>query len=144
MAYLDRMRRFAVHASPKMSFRFLPVKPGFGTQDERCGLRERKMDRVCPLESKRFSTPVPLLPIVFRTAEDQEALEGKSGASIDSRQILRIIDYALDKGRHPVIGYSYYALQSRAPSDTDRFADHSSLSSRPKKIGKSVPVPDRG
>ncbi len=38
-----------------------------------------------------------------------------------------MIDYALDHGRAPAVGYSWYVLEAAAPYDTDLVADHSSV-----------------
>jgi hypothetical protein len=41
-------------------------------------------------------------------------------------RILAMVDYALDHGRVPTVGYSWYLLEDRDPKDPDLFADHAS------------------
>ena len=122
MSFLDRMKRFAVHASPKISFRALAGSPAAARKSSAADYVNAKWVEYVRSKCRRVASPVALLPIVFRTAEDQEAFKGNGNSSIDVRQILKVIDYALDRGRHPVIKSHYYTLQNRSPSDTDRFA----------------------
>lgn len=89
---------------------------------------------------QRTPSPVPLLPVSLRIAQDQEEFssqseqEDKSDKLKSRGKILDMIDYALNHGRHPVVGYSYYVLQLRALNDPDRFADHSSVVVGRKKM----------
>ena len=87
----------------------------------------------------RIQSPAPLLPISYRAAVDQrEVVERKrAGKDISRRErahMFAMIDYALDHGRNPTIGYSFYLLEARAPDDSDEFADHSSMVLGRKKL----------
>ncbi|KQP54189.1 hypothetical protein [Methylobacterium sp. Leaf108] len=80
---------------------------------------------------RRRPLPVPLLPVSYRVASNQldfmERVE--AGRAPHPRQVTRMlamVDYALDRGRAPTIGYSWYELQERDPKDPDLAADHSS------------------
>ncbi len=89
---------------------------------------------------RRIRSPAPLLPVSYRAAVDRrEAAERKSsGNDITPREKARMfamIDYALDHGRNPTIGYSFYLLEARARDDPDEFADHSSMVLGREKIG---------
>jgi hypothetical protein len=80
---------------------------------------------------RRVGLPVPLLPVSYRLAANQaEFVEMRdSGTPPSPRAISRIlamIDYALDHGRVPTIGYSWYLLEDRDPKDPDLHADHAS------------------
>ncbi len=80
---------------------------------------------------KRFTPPVPLLPVSYRIAAHQEDFieSRKRGLHATPEQRARMfamIDYALDHKRNPTIGYSFYLLQARARDDPDEYADHSS------------------
>ena len=50
-------------------------------------------------------------------------------------RILAMIDYALDHGRVPTIGYSWYLLEDRDPKDPDLHADHASPVIARRKVG---------
>lgn len=135
ISLLDQMKRFASHASPRMNFRSLVGSPASVRKSVAADYVNAKWMEYVNSRCKRIPSPVPLLPIVYRTAEDQEDLEGKRSSGINSSKVLRIIDYALDKKRYPVIAYSYYTIQDRALNDTDRFADHSSVVVARRKSG---------
>ncbi|KQO70494.1 hypothetical protein ASF22_17080 [Methylobacterium sp. Leaf87] len=80
---------------------------------------------------RRIPLPVPLLPVSTRVAANQldfmAMLEaGRPPAPRDITRLLARVDYALDHGRAPTIGYSWYILQDRDPKDPDLAADHSS------------------
>lgn len=80
---------------------------------------------------RRQSLPVPLLPVSYRVAANQhefmEMLEaGRPPSGRDVTRMLAIVDYALAHRRAPTIGYSWYILQDRDPSDPDLAADHAS------------------
>ena len=50
---------------------------------------------------------------------------------------MAMIDYALDRGRMPVIGYYWDVLEERDPKDPDIAADHSSpIIARRKAAGR--------
>ncbi|PIU05879.1 MULTISPECIES: hypothetical protein [Methylobacterium] len=101
-------------------------------------LRSRRADafndawlRLTEARCRRRPLPVPLLPISYRVAANQlefmDMLE--AGTPPTPRQIermLAMVDYALDNGRAPTVGYSWYILQDRDPKDPDLAADHSS------------------
>jgi hypothetical protein len=80
---------------------------------------------------KRKPLPVPLLPISYRVAANQAEFADmmESGRLPSPKAVARImamVDYALDHGRVPTIGYSWYLLQPRDPKDPDLHADHAS------------------
>jgi hypothetical protein len=80
---------------------------------------------------QRKPLPVPLLPVSYRVAANQlefmEMLEeGEPPSAKDVSRMLSMVDYALDHGRAPTIGYSWYVLEERDPKDPDIAADHSS------------------
>ncbi len=69
---------------------------------------------------RRVASPVPLLPISYRFAQDQEeflSMEVTPDLKRKQKKIIDIANYALDHGRRPVVGYSYYVLQPRAVDD---------------------------
>lgn len=95
-----------------------------------------RVDRLC----RRFRPAQPLLPVSYRIAAHQEDydLARRAGWRPTSAQLRRLfsrIDYALDNGRTPTVGYSFYLLQPRAAGDPDEFADHSSTVVGRRKIG---------
>lgn len=80
---------------------------------------------------RRRPLPVPLLPVSYRVAANQLEFMEKVEAGRPPRppqidRMLAMVDYALDNGRAPTIGYSWYELQERDPKDPDLAADHSS------------------
>jgi hypothetical protein len=88
----------------------------------------RRVETLC----RRLPLPVPLLPVSSRVAANQldfmAMLEaGKPPARREIARLLARVDYALDHGRAPAIGYSWYILQDRDPKDPDLAADHSSV-----------------
>ncbi len=135
ISLLDQMKRFAAHASPRMTFRSLVGSPASVRKSVAADYVNAKWMEYVNSRCKRIPSPVPLLPIVFRTAEDQEDFEVKKDSRVNSSKVLKIIDYALDRKRYPVIAYSYYTIQDRALNDTDRFADHSSVVVARRKTG---------
>ena len=80
---------------------------------------------------RRTPLPVPLLPVSLRVAANQLDFMAMGeaghppGAGAVAR-MLAMVDYALDRGRAPTIGYSWYVLAERDPRDPDLAADHSS------------------
>lgn len=89
---------------------------------------------------RRVPLPVPLLPVSYRVAANQaEFVEMReSGKPPDPKAISRIlamVDYALDHGRVPTIGYSWYLLEDRDPKDPDLHADHASPVVGRRKVG---------
>ncbi|WP_336491259.1 hypothetical protein [Methylobacterium nigriterrae] len=87
----------------------------------------RQVEALC----QRKPLPVPLLPVSSRIAANQlefmEMLEeGQPPSAKDINRMLAMVDYALDHGRAPAIGYSWYVLEERDPKDPDVAADHSS------------------
>lgn len=80
---------------------------------------------------RRRPLPVPLLPVSYRVAASQlefmDMVEaGRPPRRPQIERMLAMVDYALDNGRAPTIGYSWYELQERDPKDPDLAADHSS------------------
>ena len=80
---------------------------------------------------KRKPLPVPLLPVSAAIADNQADLmerqrNGTPPARAETERLLAMIDYALDHGRVPTVGYSWYVLEERDPKDADFSADHSS------------------
>ena len=80
---------------------------------------------------RRRPLPVPLLPVSDAIADNQldfmdKAARRDPGLAAGSDRLMAMIDYALDRGRMPVIGYSWYVLEERNPKDPDIAADHSS------------------
>lgn len=80
---------------------------------------------------RRRPSPVPLLPVSYRVASSQldfmDMLEaGRAPGPARVERMLAMVDYALDHGRAPTIGYSWYELEARDPKDPDLAADHSS------------------
>lgn len=80
---------------------------------------------------RRRPLPVPLLPVSDAIADNQLDLmerqaKGDPALRAGGRRLMAMIDYALDHGRLPVVGYSWYVLEERNPKDPDIAADHSS------------------
>ena len=80
---------------------------------------------------RRRPLPVPLLPVTASIADNEADLmdrqsRGTPPERAESERLLAIIDYALDHGRIPTVGYSWYALEEKDPKDADFTADHSS------------------
>ncbi|WP_155912156.1 hypothetical protein [Methylobacterium sp. 77] len=91
---------------------------------------------------RRAPLPVPLLPVSYRVAASQadfadmlESGRHPSRAKLD--RILAMVDYALDNGRVPTVGYSWYLLEARDPKDPDLFADHASPVIGRRKAGNA-------
>lgn len=98
----------------------------------------RHVDARC----RRTPLPVPLLPISYRVAANQAEFAQmlESGRSPPRRRVARIlamVDYALDHGRIPTVGYSWYLLQPRDLKDPDLHADHASPVIGRRRIGGS-------
>jgi len=88
----------------------------------------KRVEALC----RREALPVPLLPVSSRVAANQLDFMAllEAGTPPTPREITRLlarVDYALDHGRAPAIGYSWYVLQARDPKDPDLAADHSSV-----------------
>lgn len=80
---------------------------------------------------RRTPLPVPLLPVSYRVAASQAdfadmVASGRHPSRAKLDRILAMVDYALDHGRVPTVGYSWYLLEDRDPKDPDLFADHAS------------------
>jgi hypothetical protein len=61
--------------------------------------------------------------------------EGEPPSAKDVSRMLSMVDYALDHGRAPTIGYSWYVLEERDPKDPDVAADHSSAVIARRRVG---------
>jgi hypothetical protein len=94
---------------------------------------------------RRRPLPVPLLPVSDSIADNQldfmERAAAAKGHDPDlaagGERLMAMIDYALDHGRLPVVGYSWYVLEARDPKDPDLAADHSSpILARRKRDGR--------
>jgi hypothetical protein len=91
---------------------------------------------------RRRSLPVPLIPVSDSIADNQldfmdKAARREPGLAAGSDRLMAMIDYALDRNRLPVIGYSWYVLEERLPKDPDIAADHSSpIIARRKVAGR--------
>lgn len=88
----------------------------------------------------RLPLPVPLLPVSARIADNQldfmDRLDrGRPPTPAESGRLLAMIDYALDHGRTPTVGYSWYLLEDRDPKDPDMAADHSSTLIARRRVG---------
>ncbi|WP_246696542.1 hypothetical protein [Methylobacterium planeticum] len=130
LRYFAALRFSSAVRAPRISYASL-----LGTVHK---LRSRRADafnaawlRHVEARCRRQSLPVPLLPVSYRVAANQhefmEMLEaGRPPGSRDVTRMLAIVDYALAHRRAPTIGYSWYILQDRDPSDPDLAADHSS------------------
>ena len=139
--FLARQRFAAPVRAPRMCFRSTGA-----TVDK---LRSRRADAVndawlreVARRCRRRPAPVPLLPVSFRVAANQlefmdllEAGTPPSRRSVD--RMLAMVDHALDNGRAPTIGYSWYILQDRDPKDPDLAADHSSTVVARRRAGGS-------
>lgn len=81
---------------------------------------------------RRRPSPVPLLPAAYRIAHDRQAViemlqEGRPISAAKKNRMMAMIDYALDNGRAPAVGYTYWVLEEREANDPDITADHSSV-----------------
>ena len=91
---------------------------------------------------RRRPLPVPLIPVSDSIADNQldfmdKAARREPGLKAGTDRLMAMIDYALDRGRLPVIGYSWYVLEERLPKDPDIAADHSSpIIARRKVAGR--------
>jgi len=89
------------------------------------------LDRVAR-QCRRLPLPAPLLPVSFRVAKNEAAFlqmldEKRSPSGADVAHMFAMIDYALDHGRAPAVGYSWFVLEDAKPDDFDPVADHSSI-----------------
>ena len=89
---------------------------------------------------RRRPLPVPLIPVSDAIADNQldfmdKAARREPGLAAGTDRLMAMIDYALDHGRLPVIGYSWYVLEERLPKDPDIAADHSSPIIARRKVG---------
>ena len=89
---------------------------------------------------RRRPLPVPLLPVAEAIADNQldfmeRARRGDPALAAGGDRLMAMIDYALDHGRLPVIGYSWYVLEERDLRDPDLAADHSSPIIARRKVG---------
>lgn len=89
---------------------------------------------------RRTPLPVPLLPVGYRVAANQADFADmlESGRPPNGRAVgrmLSMVDYALDHGRVPTVGYSWYLLEARDPKDPDLFADHASPVIGRRRVG---------
>ncbi|SFL01019.1 hypothetical protein [Methylorubrum salsuginis] len=131
--------RWTSRLAPKMSWRSLG-----GTVDR---LRDPATDAfnagwIAHVERRcrRIPLPVPLLPVSHGIADNQldfmeRARTGDPDLARGSDRLMAMIDYALDHGRLPVVGYSWYVLEERNPKDPDLAADHSSPILGRRKLG---------
>jgi hypothetical protein len=83
-----------------------------------------------------------LLPISFRVATNEASFlemldKGQPPSGDQVQHMLAMIDYALDHGRAPAVGYSWYVLEQAAPDEIDLVADHSSIVIGRRKVGAS-------
>ena len=90
----------------------------------------------------RRPSPVPLLPVSYRIADNQldfmdRLAQGRPPTRAESDRLLGMIDYALDHGRTPTVGYSWYLLEDRDPKDPDMAADHASTLLGRRKVGRT-------
>lgn len=91
---------------------------------------------------RRRPLPVPLLPVTDRIADNQldfmdRLSRGHPPTKAESDRLLSMIDYALDHGRTPTVGYSWYLLEDRDPKDPDVAADHSSTLLGRRRVGRT-------
>ena len=80
----------------------------------------------------RFPSPVPLLPVTYRIAENEQDFmtmldEGRRPTRRSIDRMFSMLDYALDHQRAPAIGYSFWVFEERPATDPDVTADHSSV-----------------
>ena len=131
--------RWRSRLAPRMSWRSLG-----GTVDK---LRDPATDAfnagwITHVERRcrRKPLPVPLLPVSDSIADNQldfmeRARNGDPDLAKGTDRLMAMIDYALDHGRLPVVGYSWYVLEARDPKDPDLAADHSSPIIARRKVG---------
>lgn len=127
-----KARRVAAGLAPPLDY--CPRAIGATTANLRDSVADRaNMEWLAYVERrcKRFASPVPLLPVSYRAAANQEEfiLNKRRDVHVSREErahMFAMIDYALDHKRNPTIGYSFYLLQARAADDPDEFADHSS------------------
>ncbi len=131
--------RWRSRLAPRMSWRSLG-----GTVDK---LRDPATDAfnagwITHVERRcrRKPLPVPLLPVSDSIADNQldfmeRARSGDPDLAKGTDRLMAMIDYALDHGRLPVVGYSWYVLEARDPKDPDLAADHSSPIIARRKVG---------
>lgn len=83
-------------------------------------------------QCRRLPLPAPLLPVSFRVAKNEAAFlqmldEKRAPGRAEVSRMFAMIDYALDHGRAPAVGYSWFVLEDAKPDDFDPVADHSSI-----------------
>ena len=91
-------------------------------------------------QCRRRPLPVALLPISYRVATNEASFmqlleEGRTPSDTQVDRMFSMIDYALDHGRAPAVGYSWYVLEVAAPDETDLVADHSSVIIARRRVG---------
>ncbi|CAX25742.1 protein of unknown function; putative exported protein [Methylorubrum extorquens DM4] len=89
---------------------------------------------------RRKPLPVPLIPVSESIADNQldfmdKAARSEPGLKAGTDRLMEMIDYALDRGRLPVVGYSWYVLEEHLPKEPDIAADHSSPIIARRKAG---------
>ena len=82
---------------------------------------------------------MPLLPVNHRTAANAASFMqlldvGRPPSDTQVDRMFSMIDYALDHGRAPAVGYSWYVLGVAAPDEVDLVADHSSVIIARRKV----------
>lgn len=139
-AFLRKQRvKWSLFAPPKVSYRTIGSAPR--------GLHSARADavnnawvhhtnRLC----ERTPLPVPLLPVAYRMAADRAAVlrmlaVGREPPKAKMDHMLAMIDYALDHGRAPAVGYTYWVYEERPDDDPDLTADHSSVITGRRKVG---------
>jgi hypothetical protein len=91
-------------------------------------------------QCRRRPSHVPLLPISYRVAANEASFmqlieDGQPPSNSQVYHMFAMIDYALDHGRAPAVGYSWYVLEAAAPDETDLVADHSSVIIARRRVG---------
>lgn len=131
----DFLRRSLLRATlapgPNASYRALGTTPASlrsRTADAYNAAWVAETNRLC----RRRPSPVPLLPVSYRIAPDRQAIleelqSGRKIARAKQDRMMAMIDYALDHGRAPAVGYTYWVLEEREAHDPDITADHSSI-----------------
>lgn len=109
--------------------------------EETDGFNEAWLGRVAR-DCHRLRSPVPVLPVSYRVARNeadflQRLDENHPPSKAEVQHMFAMIDYALDHGRAPAVGYSWYVLEAAAPEELDLVADHSSIVVARRKAGAS-------
>jgi len=91
---------------------------------------------------RRRPLPVPLLPINYQIAESEadfmrQLKEGRPPSAAQNDRMFSMIDYALDHGRAPAVGYSWWVFEEPEPGEPDVEADHSSVIIARRKVGRT-------